>query len=213
MILATRRRTIKSLSQLSIKTRIETAQWGRPGFRRHKCLSQLSIKTRIETQYLGGCRLMGTSLSQLSIKTRIETRAQRLRSYRAQVWVSYPLKQGLKRALQNFLILAVHRLSQLSIKTRIETPAGVGNSLFSPRLSQLSIKTRIETFPGRGHESSITSVWVSYPLKQGLKRNRSSTSLEITLCLSQLSIKTRIETMKARIFPHLRRLWFESAIH
>ena len=38
-----------SLSQLSIKTRIETASTRSLLFVRHKSLSQLSIKTRIET--------------------------------------------------------------------------------------------------------------------------------------------------------------------
>ncbi len=60
------------LSQLSIKTRIET------GFRAMTLLiivslSQLSIKTRIETQDCHVYSRVVGCLSQLSIKTRIET--------------------------------------------------------------------------------------------------------------------------------------------
>ncbi len=68
------RSLISCLSQLSIKTRIETTQAYTSYFRFFICLSQLSIKTRIETRILcrGLCR--GACLSQLSIKTRIETK-------------------------------------------------------------------------------------------------------------------------------------------
>ncbi len=87
------------------------------------------------------------------------------------VWVSYPLKQGLKQ--EAFLDFNLRRisLSQLSIKTRIETlwqglllPAEAG-------LSQLSIKTRIETYLEWAFHLVGPPVWVSYPLKQGLKHN------------------------------------------
>ncbi len=64
------------LSQLSIKTRIETRQkWEAiSGF---FSLSQLSIKTRIETFSLPMIhKEHHRGLSQLSIKTRIETRKQ-----------------------------------------------------------------------------------------------------------------------------------------
>ncbi len=39
----------------------------------------------------------------------------------AVVWVSYPLKQGLKHKLKEEIMIKYIRLSQLSIKTRIET--------------------------------------------------------------------------------------------
>ncbi len=110
------------------------------------------------------------------------------------VWVSYPLKQGLKRLIHSPACYFEARLSQLSIKTRIETnntaryrrrskvwvsyplKQGLKHSTAveqqdkkAARLSQLSIKTRIETkFPLDQMEPQHT-VWVSYPLKQGLK--------------------------------------------
>ncbi len=61
-------------------------------------------------------------------------------------------------------------------------------------LSQLSIKTRIET-KNISREAGVTVyVWVSYPLKQGLKLNDADGRRAIEVGLSQLSIKTRIET-------------------
>ncbi len=66
-------RTWNGLSQLSIKTRIET-QVPTPSTPTSPCLSQLSIKTRIETPCkFPSSHLLLSSLSQLSIKTRIET--------------------------------------------------------------------------------------------------------------------------------------------
>ena len=62
-----------SLSQLSIKTRIETDSGPVKGFLPIFRLSQLSIKTRIETPSETFQSLQGYGLSQLSIKTRIET--------------------------------------------------------------------------------------------------------------------------------------------
>ncbi len=110
------------------------------------------------------------------------------------VWVSYPLKQGLKRSLRRSHPSPDEGLSQLSIKTRIETYRNAYDTQITQSLSQLSIKTRIETgffllAPGscRGSLSQLsiktrietylcswsasaaTRVWVSYPLKQGLK--------------------------------------------
>ncbi len=61
------------------------------------------------------------------------------------VWVSYPLKQGLKLT------------------------APVCNKFASDGLSQLSIKTRIETSLHLILNGWLLFVWVSYPLKQGLK--------------------------------------------
>ena len=64
------------LSQLSIKTRIETNRI-RTTPDDLPCLSQLSIKTRIETDLRDYPRdLRSSCLSQLSIKTRIETEKQ-----------------------------------------------------------------------------------------------------------------------------------------
>ena len=61
------------------------------------------------------------------------------------VWVSYPLKQGLKRQETGLILASFLRLSQLSIKTRIETVLDIVGESILPGLSQLSIKTRIET--------------------------------------------------------------------
>ncbi len=134
------------------------------------------------------------------------------------VWVSYPLKQGLKPVVRFAVRAVISGLSQLSIKTRIETLSPLVFVGIGLGLSQLSIKTRIETrwcitrlydcasvwvsYPLKQGlkllwqmpKKLLSEVWVSYPLKQGLKR------LVVTLCLqqlnslSQLSIKTRIET-------------------
>ncbi len=60
------------LSQLSIKTRIET-DYSLHTLLVKFCLSQLSIKTRIETKISEGYTSSTLRLSQLSIKTRIET--------------------------------------------------------------------------------------------------------------------------------------------
>ncbi len=154
-------------------------------------LSQLSIKTRIETS-LGDRfhRLHLCCLSQLSIKTRIETKpvGTWANGYRP-VWVSYPLKQGLKQLHTSLWVYDRDGLSQLSIKTRIETK-NVRAERASDRgcLSQLSIKTRIET---------------SIPAKRHLLH---------AFCLSQLSIKTRIET-KLLDMNAPANCGFESAIH
>ncbi len=181
-----------SLSQLSIKTRIETTY-------RHLqcffpfCLSQLSIKTRIETAQDWQNHQLLACLSQLSIKTRIETSdaiwlttevtvwvsyplKQGLKQFprvpgrkSPAVWVSYPLKQGLKHAKGSGEVTDGSGLSQLSIKTRIET-IDYDRAFFGQgRLSQLSIKTRIETYWDEPHRPFPLLVWVSYPLKQGLK--------------------------------------------
>ncbi len=64
------------------------------------------------------------------------------------VWVSYPLKQGLKQYV--FFAWQVIRMG----------------------LSQLSIKTRIETIIMIEITAILIIVWVSYPLKQGLKLSR-----------------------------------------
>ncbi len=133
-------------------------------------------------------------LSQLSIKTRIETTVRPPPPWSQKcVWVSYPLKQGLKPHFPPMNKRPEGCLSQLSIKTRIETDSFVGKRPQLRSLSQLSIKTRIEThvFPYSDHNNHSLSqlsiktrietpwpfgqgdgfviVWVSYPLKQGLK--------------------------------------------
>ncbi len=61
------------MSQLSIKTRIETPEFSLAEIRYLQSLSQLSIKTRIETKSLPCDPESAEGLSQLSIKTRIET--------------------------------------------------------------------------------------------------------------------------------------------
>ena len=112
------------------------------------------------------------------------------------VWVSYPLKQGLKQTTivsqPNYKI----SLSQLSIKTRIETTIHPSKKCkYEISLSQLSIKTRIETFFSSFLILMTSPVWVSYPLKQGLKQPIDhSEIIDLGGGLSQLSIKTRIET-------------------
>ena len=64
---------VESLSQLSIKTRIETG-FGKQTETDPERLSQLSIKTRIETADEPDTdETIRIGLSQLSIKTRIET--------------------------------------------------------------------------------------------------------------------------------------------
>ncbi len=133
------------LSQLSIKTRIETTSSVRCQLPRSG-LSQLSIKTRIETFVLPSILVFRRwCLSQLSIKTRIETRPSDISGRkRPWVWVSYPLKQGLKLCVLQKMEVRGIGLSQLSIKTRIETKASP-EMVFFLGLSQLSIKTRIET--------------------------------------------------------------------
>ncbi len=128
------------------------------------------------------------------------------------VWVSYPLKQGLKHGVSTLSASVLKCLSQLSIKTRIETSLHPAGCWERPSLSQLSIKTRIEThkrvYP-RFHQASLSQlsiktrietnlcrhqhplwrhVWVSYPLKQGLK-------------------------LMGRIKKEKCPSWFESAIH
>ncbi len=55
-------------------------------------------------------------------------------------------------------------------------------------------------------------VWVSYPLKQGLKHGYPTQGRAAEFSLSQLSIKTRIETQTGRYGPR-RKNEFESAIH
>ncbi len=56
------------------------------------------------------------------------------------------------------------------------------------------------------------SVWVSYPLKQGLKPKEDIAEWEHDRRLSQLSIKTRIETNYVTQNESFG-LRFESAIH
>ncbi len=64
----------------------------------------------------------------------------------AAVWVSYPLKQGLKQETGSSEVYRHVGLSQLSIKTRIETKSQHRKQRAGELgLSQLSIKTRIET--------------------------------------------------------------------
>ncbi len=92
------------------------------------------------------------------------------------VWVSYPLKQGLKPRHCQMLPLLPYRLSQLSIKTRIETYFTPVSDKAILCLSQLSIKTRIETKKEKNNGKGGEPVWVSYPLKQGLKRSASNLS-------------------------------------
>ncbi len=79
-------------------------------------------------------------------------------------------------------------------------------------LSQLSIKTRIETPDGWEKSHRAIKVWVSYPLKQGLKHDNGKDLSVDGNSLSQLSIKTRIETKNASQ-ADLVNVAFESAIH
>ncbi len=151
-------------------------------------LSQLSIKTRIETAGFVNLRFHADpGLSQLSIKTRIETLRNFGKLDLTIVWVSYPLKQGLKPAKINrnkiFKIVWVsYPLKQ-----------GLKLAIFS---------TRADRFP----------VWVSYPLKQGLKPINNPALLPLDKSLSQLSIKTRIETYGYKPW-WCWKIGFESAIH
>ncbi len=115
------------------------------------------------------------------------------------VWVSYPLKQGLKPERFNDIHPHPGGLSQLSIKTRIETGLRREGYFSEDRLSQLSIKTRIETQSGAYWQNQLFQVWVSYPLKQGLKLTEVSPHLDAKRGLSQLSIKTRIETYQENL--------------
>ncbi len=166
--------------------------------------------------------------------------SQRACSVSWQVWVSYPLKQGLKHQ-------SIHSRSDCYLHVWVSYPLKQGlkhekipESLDeAPGLSQLSIKTRIETYIPGWLPSSPASVWVSYPLKQGLKRNQNRpdavpvdsvwvsyplkqglkhkqfipNDLKAVDSLSQLSIKTRIETSSPSSNFHNRHKVFESAIH
>ncbi len=143
-----------SLSQLSIKTRIETRMPENHYMIPRDSLSQLSIKTRIETKLKSKQWWNEVCLSQLSIKTRIETKVVNLSCLIRFVWVSYPLKQGLKPGCDQGPGGRKSGLSQLSIKTRIETKGLPIQAGIMDCLSQLSIKTRIETPNG-------VSTWAS----------------------------------------------------
>ncbi len=143
-------------------------------FRRSQpaCLSQLSIKTRIETRQTQRKALpLLSRLSQLSIKTRIETvfPAPWFFPFR-HVWVSYPLKQGLKlrdivRCRECLPLVWVSYPLKQGLKLHLYSSPSASHL----RLSQLSIKTRIETWSYSSFTGGVEWVWVSYPLKQGLK--------------------------------------------
>ncbi len=178
-------------------------------------------------------------LSQLSIKTRIETRLWiQAPASRIFVWVSYPLKQGLKQWIEGIPQTQIRRLSQLSIKTRIETRRArerlpkasrrlsqlsiktrieticflkMGTSLFT-RLSQLSIKTRIETHFLISTPMQDVHVWVSYPLKQGLKHMNDCTKRLLHRVWVSYPLKQGLKLIVVSILiSHIRQ--FESAIH
>ncbi len=130
------------------------------------------------------------------------------------VWVSYPLKQGLKQSHINIIIHTTHWVW-------VSYPLKQGLKLVTERLkqqgfaslSQLSIKTRIETNHPRPESPGWFGVWVSYPLKQGLKLPYTiEGAAPLSTSLSQLSIKTRIET-PLPILRCKRLPMFESAIH
>ncbi len=144
-------------------------------------------------------------MSQLSIKTRIETRTCKgWGSLEKLVWVSYPLKQGLKQRIINELPERLNFcLSQLSIKTRIETKAVDRNLPQIPGVwVSYPLKQGLKLFV-KSISVGIQNVWVSYPLKQGLKPTLDIASMYFLWSLSQLSIKTRIETRKPCYGPGL----------
>ncbi len=153
------------------------------------------------------------SLSQLSIKTRIETMKRRSSPSQSNVvWVSYPLKQGLKPHNTPLTTIVIVSLSQLSIKTRIETGTGCLNSI-PDIVVWVSYPLKQGLKPTGGDIIyALSFVWVSYPLKQGLKHNNPSLLEKKPVGLSQLSIKTRIETPVGRGCREADHL-FESAIH
>ncbi len=152
------------LSQLSIKTRIETTKGSFSPFAWRSVWVSYPLKQGLKHRPVLPGRVAFASLSQLSIKTRIETYREHFRFW--------------KRSTS---------LSQLSIKTRIETISQHRDCHPDWGLSQLSIKTRIETPSLTERVFCISIVWVSYPLKQGLK-------LAVLICRSNPSV-------------------FESAIH
>ncbi len=180
--------SIICLSQLSIKTRIETYFNFSP-ISHIPSLSQLSIKTRIETFRRPIFQRHSESLSQLSIKTRIETPEPVVPfGNKLMVWVSYPLKQGLKQ-----IVVQCHPEAH-------------------PGLSQLSIKTRIETLTAQAGGSHCPAVWVSYPLKQGLKLG----SFPCLCVQSQVWVSYPLKQgLKRRLQyrPRIPGQQFESAIH
>ncbi len=159
------------------------------------CLSQLSIKTRIETAMAAlvqivcsyvwvsyplkqGLKLRPSVFLTEFLKVWVSyplkqglkpSQARNVVDASSLVWVSYPLKQGLKPRSCTWSWKCRMSLSQLSIKTRIETLLIASEASHFSRLSQLSIKTRIET--------------TYMAIRTGLLPR-----------LSQLSIKTRIET-------------------
>ncbi len=139
------------------------------------------------------------------------------------VWVSYPLKQGLKPSLKKQTDRLRHRLSQLSIKTRIETSITISGSFFATSTVWVSYPLKQGLKPAEKQllRKALTVwvsyplkqglkltechqrlpfrfVWVSYPLKQGLKPSFDEVSSICAPSLSQLSIKTRIETRRPR---------------
>ncbi len=126
-------------------------------------------------------------LSQLSIKTRIETKGLNSSNRNALVWVSYPLKQGLKPSFYDFTMRWRGVWVSYPLKQGLKQNHSLRDSWLRLSLSQLSIKTRIET---------VSLLYAT----------------DKTPCLSQLSIKTRIETHHVIeiINPHWE---FESAIH
>ncbi len=153
------------------------------------------------------------------------------------VWVSYPLKQGLKLTCKLVADRCSDSLSQLSIKTRIETSDGYnGDGIFIPVWVSYPLKQGLKqketgmekvavavwvSYPLKQGLKQIPilsmtlnwhSVWVSYPLKQGLKRSCQTSSITFSASLSQLSIKTRIETW-GRVCRWVYWGLFESAIH
>ncbi len=86
------------------------------------------------------------------------------------VWVSYPLKQGLKPHGKGIIhVLKVKVWVSYPLKQGLKPRKNNHKEYGKSRLSQLSIKTRIETPHTHTRESGYNHVWVSYPLKQGLK--------------------------------------------
>ena len=87
----------------------------------------------------------------------------------SRVWVSYPLKQGLKLSYNNSISHFVHVWVSYPLKQGLKPTTTAVTTSVPICLSQLSIKTRIETKSMLRYYLKYIGVWVSYPLKQGLK--------------------------------------------
>ncbi len=127
------------------------------------------------------------------------------------VWVSYPLKQGLKRKRPGRIRPKKTVWVSYPLKQGLKLHDKLRRGWLSPRLSQLSIKTRIETGCRRCRQLSLCCL-SQLSIKTRIETSAAVIKGVFLRGLSQLSIKTRIETTR-RLFVHCYQILFESAIH